>query len=124
MAKTAKVDAERDERIAMEIVVDCYDEAEVAMGWHCYLQDALAFPFTATCRAKRAISPLRVGEEVEVIDMGPEDECAREMFVLARWNKGELAVPLSQLEVADSVDEGTGEAVGDWHYWVGQGREF
>ena len=116
--------AEREERIAVEIVADCHDATELAMGWHCYLQDVLAFPFSAECRAKRAISPLRVGEAVEVVDMGPEEECAREMFVLVRWNEAELAVPLSQLEVDDGVDEDTREAVGDWHYWTAQGREF
>ena len=117
-------DPERDERIAMEIVVDCYGEWEVASGWHAYLQDALAFPFEAKCVAKRATSPLKIGKRVEVIDMGPSDECTKEMFVSIRWNDDTLAVPLSQLEVSDKTDVGTVEAVGDWLYWVAQGREF
>ena len=120
----AKTEAEREERIATEIVVDCYDASEVAMGWYYYLQDALSFPFRARCRVERAISPLLRDERVEVIDMGPENECAHEVFVTVRRDDGSLAVPLSQLESDDAVDEGTREAVGDWQYWVGQGREF
>lgn len=121
--KRAKPDAERDERITMEIVVDAYGEAERAMGWYCYLQDALQFPFAARCVARRPISPLKVKDKVEVIGLPPENECEREVFVTIRWEKGELAVPLSQLQPV-GADEQTAQAVGDWHYWVGQGYQF
>jgi hypothetical protein len=32
---------DRDKRIAIEIVVDCYDEAEQMMGWYYYLEQTL-----------------------------------------------------------------------------------
>ena len=124
MAKTKKRDEEREQRISMEIVVDAHDEDERAMGWYYYLEDQLQFPFTATCIAKRAISPLRVKDEVEVIGMPSEDECGREMFVTIRWEKEGLAVPLSQLKPIADIDEQTKQAVGDWHYWVNIGYEF
>ena len=54
---TTAQDAERDERIMMEIVVDCYDEDEQMIGWYYYLEDTLLFPFTAVCTNKRSISP-------------------------------------------------------------------
>jgi len=47
-------DPERDNRIGMEIIVDCYSEDEEAMGWYYYLQDNLDFPFKARCVAARA----------------------------------------------------------------------
>ena len=65
----------REERISMEIVVDAYNEEERAMGWYCYLEDKLDFPFLTRCIKERPISPLRVGDEVEVVGMGPQDEC-------------------------------------------------
>ena len=74
--------------------------------------------------AEQAISPLRVGDEVEVVGMAPEDECAHEMFVLMPWERRTLAVPLSQLQAASHVDEQTRQAVEDWHYWVKRGYEF
>jgi Calcium binding len=55
------------------------------MGWYYYLDDTLSFPFFSKCITKRAISPLRVGDEVEVIGMAPEEECEHEMFVIMRW---------------------------------------
>ena len=37
-------DAEREERITMEIVVDAYGPEEQAMGWYSYLEEKLQFP--------------------------------------------------------------------------------
>ena len=51
MTRRAK-DEEREERITMEIVVDCYDAEEQAMGWYSYLDDTMHFPFTAQCVAQ------------------------------------------------------------------------
>jgi hypothetical protein len=125
MAKAQpKRDPEREERISMEITVDAHDPHERALGWYNYLQDQLDFPFTATCIAKRAISPLRVKDEVEVIGMPGEEECQHEMFVTIRWEREGLAVPLSQLKPIRQTDEQTRRAVEDWHYWVKMGYEF
>jgi hypothetical protein len=117
-------DEAREERISMEIVVDAYDESERAMGWYCYLEDKLTTPFLTRCVRERAISPLRVGDEVEIVGMAPEVECEREMFVEIPWEPDRtLAVPLSQLEVV-RADEETRQAVEDWQYWVGMGYGF
>jgi hypothetical protein len=110
-------DEEREQRITMEIVVDCYGPEEQAMGWYYYLEDKLELPFSARCVNERAISPLRRGDEVDVVGMAPEEECEHEMFVVTRWDRGTLAVPLSQLE-GITVSEQTRQAVEDWHYWA------
>ena len=107
----------------MEVVVDAYGPDERAMGWYCYLEGKLTFPFSARCKVKRAVSPVKVKDRLEVIGMAPEDECMREMFVTIRWDHDDLAVPLAQLQVIDADDE-TREAVADWHYWVEQRYEF
>jgi hypothetical protein len=115
-------DEEREERIRMEIVVDAYGSEEQAAGWYAYLADA-QFPFLARCVVARAISPLQVGDEVEVVGMAPEEECGHEMFVLTPWERRTLAVPLSQL-TALVADEPTRQAVEDWRYWVESGYEL
>ena len=122
MAK-AKEDTEREHRISMEVIVDACDEYERAIGWYYYLKEQLQFPFTANCVCKRAISPLQVKDEIEVLGMAPEDECEHDIFVNIRWAKDGLAVPLSQLRPSDADPE-TMQAVGDWHYWVGKGYRF
>jgi hypothetical protein len=119
--KKPKRDETREERISMEIVVDAYDEEERGLGWYAYLEDKLNFPFLTRCVNERAISPLRVGDEVEVVGMAPAYECEREMFVETPWeHKRTLAVPLSQLKSVHGNDE-TRQAVEDWHYWVEMG---
>jgi len=122
-ASKSKKDEARDERIQMEIIVDAYDEEEQSMGWLNYLEEKLNVPFRAECVKERAISPLKVGEKVDVIAMGPGDECERDMFVTIRWNDRELAVPLAQLKVV-KADAQTREAVEDWNYWIAKGHGF
>ena len=77
----------------------------------------------ARCTTERTISPLHVGDEVEVVGMAPEEECGHEMFVVIRWDRRGLAVPLAQLEGV-AVDEPTRQVIEDWHYWVAQGYEL
>jgi len=117
----AKKNAERENRISDEIIVDAYGPEEQAMGWYYYLDEKLCFPFPTTCIAERATSPLRKGDEVEIVRMAPEEECQHEMFVEMRWERRTLAIPLSQIKPIAKVDEDTTEAVGDWHYWINQG---
>jgi hypothetical protein len=113
----------RERRIEIEVVVDAYNESERALGWYYYLEERLKFPFKARCKSKRAVSPLRIREEVDVLGMAPEEECESEIFVRLRWGGRSMAVPLSQLEPL-AVNPPTKEAVADWHYWVGRGYEF
>lgn len=116
-------DPDREYRISMEAIVDAYGPEEQAMGWYCYLDDKISFPFQAKCIQERKISPLKLGEVVEAIEMAPEEDCEREMFVIIRWMERELAVPLVQIEGID-VDDQTEEAIGDWHYWIARGYEL
>ena len=93
MEKVPKDEA-REERITMEFVVDAYDREEQVMGWYYYLDEALGDAedtILARCIAERAISPLLVGDEVEVLGMAPEGECDCEMFVMIRWGRPGLA---------------------------------
>ena len=123
MRKTARKEPAREKRIDMEIVVDCYGAEEQATGWYYYLEDNLEFPFTAVCVKKRAISPLKLKETVEVVGLPPIEECEQEMFVEIIWNERKFSVPLAQLKYLGR-DKETRQAVEDWHYWVGQGYRF
>ena len=112
-----------EDRIENEAIVDAYGPQEQAMGWYYYLENRLSFPFQAKCIASNITSPLKKGEDVEVLSMASEDACAKDMLVLVRWQGRKLAVPLLQL-TAVNRDDSTVEAIGDWHYWVAQGNQF
>ena len=57
MAKR-KRDPIREDRIENEVIVDAYGPEEQAMGWHCYLEGKIRFPFQAKCIAAKVVSPL------------------------------------------------------------------
>ena len=123
-------DEAREERISMEVIVDAYSREGRVLGWYYYLDNEISYAsdtIIARCIRERAISPLEVGDEVEILHVAPEEECEREMFVMIRWGtpggKQGLGVPLSQLEVVYG-NENVRQAVGDWHYWVDRGYEF
>ena len=123
-------DKAREERIAMEAIVDAYDLEEVALGWYYYLDNHISYTsdtITAHCVTERAISPLQVGDEVEILEMAPVEECRCDMFVMIRWGtpgeKQGLGVPLSQLEIL-RASEPARQAIEDWHYWVGRGYQL
>lgn len=107
-----------------EVVVDAYGEEERAMGWYYYAADNMVFPFKARCSAKRAASPLKVGDAVEVVAIADADDSAHELMVLIKWHEERLAVPLSQLEPSTQSDKLTRQVLADWHYWVARGHCF
>ena len=121
--KKPRKEPAREDRIENEAIVDAYGPQEQAMGWYYYLENKLSFPFQAKCTASKITSPLKKGEDVEVLGMASEDACAKHMLVLVRWQGRKLAVPLVQL-TALNPDDSTVEAMGDWQYWVAQGYQF
>ena len=111
----------REQRIEMEIVVDAYNPEERAMGGYYYLEQKLGIPFQARVRTELPVSPLTLGDEVEVLGMAPDEVCRADMFAWVRQPKRNLA--LSQLAPLGN-DPTINEAVADWHYWVSQGYQF
>jgi hypothetical protein len=114
---------DRELRIICDVVVDAYNESERALGWYYYLQNEMRLPFKARCTSSRTTSPLKVGQEVEVVGQDGEDNCMSEVLVMVKFGKTTLSVPLAQLEsLSDDAD--TRQAVSDWHYWVGRGYRY
>ncbi len=79
VCRIVKNDPAREERIDMEIVVDAHDSEERAMGWHCSIEDTVENNVRCRCRKTRSMSPLKVGEEVDVLDVAPADDCESEI---------------------------------------------
>jgi hypothetical protein len=76
----------------------------------------------ARCTLLRSISPLKEGEEVQVVGLAKEEDCEHEIFVLVRFEGRKVGVPLAQLEAALGTPA-TREAVDDWRWWAGGGRQ-
>lgn len=118
-----KDDAEREDRITMEIVVDAYNESERATAWYEYLSDRLKFPFGVRCIAKHAGSPLAVGSHADAIGLAPDEMCRHQIFIEVRGLFGRAIVPLATVEPT-SGNSVTKTAVADWRYWMRKGYEF
>jgi len=69
------------------------------------------------------MSPLKVGEEVDVLGMAPFDDCMGEMFVMIDRDGEEVAVPLAQLEPVEG-DAGAVTIIEDWLYWCMMRYDF
>jgi hypothetical protein len=123
VCRITKNDSAREDRIDTEIVVDAYDSEERAMGWYYSIQDTISNNVRCRCRKTRSMSPLKVGDEVDVLGMAPESDCESEMFVFVQWNDQKLAVPLEQLEPIEG-DLKAIEIIEDWLYWCLMGYEF
>jgi hypothetical protein len=120
----SKIDKASEERIRNEIIVDCYNESERFGGWYCYLEEKLKFPFSALCVATSPVSPLKRGEQVEVIGMlDDERHEPGEISVRIRWQRRQMGVPLAQLEGVHVGPE-CAQAIADWHYWCSRGYRF
>lgn len=117
------VNPTRERRIEDEIVVDAYGPEERALGWYYYLQDRLTFPCAGRCISTHVLSPLKMGERVEIVGMAPEDACVQRMFVVVRALGRSFSAPLEQLSF-DGADADAKTALADWRYWSERGYGF
>ncbi|MDR1493845.1 MAG: calcium-binding protein [Planctomycetaceae bacterium] len=124
ICRITKNDSVRWNRIEDEIIVDAYGPEEQMSGWYYSIGDHIDENHVCCrCRKTRSMSPLKVGEEVDVLEIAPFEDCLSEMFVYIQWNDRKLAVPLEQLEPI-SGDPKAIEVIEDWLYWCLMGYEF
>ncbi|MEM8503901.1 MAG: calcium-binding protein [Cyanobacteria bacterium P01_D01_bin.1] len=128
----SSIDEKREHRITYEVVVDCYDEYEIAMGWYYYLLDNLSFPLEARwtdAKSLQASSKQKSSkvDTVQIIGMADGDDCQTDMLVKIEYSEGSqtdvIAVPLSELQLVEGDDESI-QAYEDWQYWLDQGNRL
>jgi len=113
-------DKEREDRIAFDVIPDCHDEEEVAMGWYYYVGENISYPFKARCIKEEVGSPLKQDGIVTVTDISSDSDSRKGIRMLIELLDRTFGVPLAQLEPVDA-NEATQQIVADWHYWVGRG---
>ena len=70
------------------------------MSWYYYLEEKLVFPFKARCVAIRSVSPLKMGEEVEVIAMESAGSDSNSSRLVSPTNAATFKQCLSQHRIA------------------------
>lgn len=116
-----KSDISRRNRIEYEVIVDCYDEYEMAMGWFYYLNDNLKFPFKASIVGDIKIDSLQEGDSIIVTEFinSSKDDVSMYNFLPTVWiEKGEhiYDIPLVNVKSVD-CDDDTFNTIEDWRYW-------
>lgn len=109
---------EMQHKIDYEIIVDCYDETEVAMGWLVYLEDHIAFPFTATAQLKKT-DGTTVQKKVKVVGLADHEEGITGKDFNLEIEAGEYisTIAFSKLSRIKASAE-TLETFAIWKYWI------
>ena len=108
----------RRDKIIDEVIVDCYDEEEVATAWFYYLAENMTMPFKAKVIGDRRVGNLKVGDIVEVIDVVSNMDDGRSYRAIIEVKKDEtlFEIPLERVESIDAIKE-TYEMIENWRYW-------
>ncbi|MEM6822733.1 MAG: calcium-binding protein [Verrucomicrobiota bacterium] len=104
--------------ITYDVIVDCYNETEQAMGWYYYLQDHLLFPFEA-CIIDDPDLPFS-GAKVTVIALASEEACSNGIYIIAK-NKSDCKMILQLEHIrSDELEKDTPNPISLWKYWIAQ----
>ncbi len=119
ISETGLTEAQMNEIIMMEIVVDAKDEDEVIMGWFHYMADELEFPFEAEMESKNRRGQTSV-IQVDVLDLSDRNQnpTSEEVIleVSAKDSDRVIDIGVSKLRNVKG-SETTKNAVAIWQYW-------
>jgi len=105
-------------RIDYEIIVDCYDEIEINMGWFCFFEETLTFPFKATALLKK-LDGSPENKEVKITGLASDEEGFTGQDFNLEMEIGEYLYPIaySKLSNIKGSDENL-EAFQIWNFWI------
>jgi len=107
-------------KIEDEIIVDCYDEYEVNLGWFTFFGDELGFPFEAEVLIKNRKGTKKL-EKVDVLRIADNNFESEGVHFGVSVKKSDMVfeVHISKLKnIAAGEDEATQEAFEIWQYWT------
>jgi len=112
-----KTSKEMQEIIDDEILVDCYDDDEVNMGWFYYMEGHLEFPFKARLDVKKRDGSTQL-KSVEVLKLAStaQNFAGEAFYVEVSYSEDIIETGLSKLCNIQASDE-TLEAIQIWKFW-------
>ncbi len=112
-----------DKIIDNEILIDTYNDEEVASAWYTYMEENMSFPFKAECLFESAISPFKKGECLEVVGLGEIESCDHGIYVKISFCDRQFDIPLFDMRPIDATNE-TITAVSCWYHWISDGNQY
>ena len=116
------IDTNHQHRIDYEILVDCYDEYEQAIGWTIYLLENIECPFQAQYIGELEL-PVYPNEYFTVLCItNSEHDDLEDLEYFEAWVEIDVGhnvyeIPLADLKTIDASDK-TVQAVEDWKYYI------
>jgi hypothetical protein len=110
-------DADREERIQNEVIVDCNNEAEEMTGWYYYMDDALSFPMKGLANVPSS-GGKTAQKKVKIVSLDPKSKEGQPIRIGVVENGGRQVSYISpeyiiRIEEADDNIE----ILNDWLYW-------
>ena len=104
-------------KIDYEIIVDCYDEYEVSMGWYYYMEETLKFPFKAKAKLKKVDGSVKL-TEIQVTGLAADEEGFMGNDFDLEILVGGYATDIAYTKLSDiKADDQSLEAFAIWKYW-------
>jgi Calcium binding/KTSC domain len=109
--------SDRENRITNEVIVDCYDDSEIAEAWFVYLNDEVTFPFLAVVRLpQKGGQTIEKTMEVVCMDTDAHDSRSLRICIAEPEEDDVQMVSLSALVKVDTTPENL-QVLNDWLYW-------
>ena len=114
-------EAEIQKIIDYEVVVDCYDDDEVHMGWYYFMAESLKFPFRAetTIKKRNGKTEECTVDVVEDATDGERFKC-QAYYVNVDYEGVLMKVEIADLKPINASDE-TLKAITVWKYFIENG---
>jgi Calcium binding len=105
-------------KIDYEIIVDCYDDYEVAVGWITTMNDEIDFPFTATAELKRKDGSVE-HKTVQIVGLESDEDDFHGNDFFLNMEHDEYIVPIAYSKLTNIVaSEQTLELFQCWNHWI------
>lgn len=105
-------------KIDYEIVVDCYDDYEIAVAWVTTMNDDIEFPFSATAKLKKkdGSSEQKI---VKIVNLESDEDDFHGNDFFLNMEHGEYIVPIAYSQLTNIVaSEETLDLFQCWSHWI------
>ena len=107
-------------KIDYEIIVDCYDDHEVSMGWFTTMDDILKFPFEATAEFKKRDGTIEL-KHVLIVSLHDDEEDFKGSDFYFEMNDSGYIMPVAYSKLSEiNASKQTMELLQCWDYWVAE----
>ena len=106
------------QKIDYEIIVDCYDDYEVSMGWYYTMHDDLEFPFEATAALKKRDGTIE-SKQVTITGLDADVESFKGQDFHLEMADGDYVKPIPYSKLSNIIaSEQTMAIFQCWDFWV------